>query len=59
MNNVLKIVRINAFIQSLHDTVLLDGRSVLCVTLDDTITFAESVDGNDGRLTDEQVSDPG
>lgn len=57
MNNLLKILRINTFIQSLHGTVYLDGNPVMCVTLAGTFTLKNSLDGIDGLLTDAQVTE--
>ncbi len=53
MNEIMKIIRINTYIQRKLGTVTLDGKEVLCVALD----RSAAVEGGDGELalSEEQV----
>ncbi len=55
MNDAMKIIRMNAFIQRGLGTLYLDGKEVLCVALDCTCTFVDG--GTDIPLTDEQLEE--
>lgn len=54
MNNMLKIISINAYIQREMGKLYLSGKEVLCVALDGTCTFDE---GDEIALTDAQLTD--
>ena len=53
-NDMIKIIRINAYIQRGMGKVILDGKEVICVALDKTCT---TVDDPEIGLTDEQLDD--
>jgi hypothetical protein len=55
MNEVMQIIRINAYIQHSTGKLYLLGKEVLCVALDGTCTFVEG--GTDVELTDVQRED--
>lgn len=54
VDDMVKIIRINAYIQRGMGKVTLDGKEVLCVALDKTCTTEDSPEIN---LTDEQLND--
>lgn len=56
MNDMMNIIRMNAYIQRNMGKLFLFGKEVLCVSLDRTITFAGEGEG-DVILTDAQLAD--
>jgi hypothetical protein len=54
MELMLKIIRINAYIQRKMGKVLLDGKEVICVALDNTCAV-EGEDNPEIELTSEQL----
>lgn len=54
MNYMVKIININAYIQRGFGTITLDGKEVLCVSLDRTCTFEGEGEG-DMVLNDDQL----
>ena len=54
--NVLKILRINTFLQVQHGMVYLDGVPIVCVALDGTCTLGRH-EMPDVMLTNEQIDD--
>jgi hypothetical protein len=54
MNNMLKFVNMNAYIQRNMGTLSLDGKTIFCVALDGTCSFD---DGEEIELTESQVED--
>lgn len=57
MNDIEKILRINAFIQRKMGTLYLDGREVYAVALDHSVSFVVVGDEADETLTDEQLEE--
>lgn len=56
MDEVMQILRINAYIQREMGKLYLSGKEVLCVALDRTCTFHVEGEG-DIELTDAQLDD--
>src|SRR5260221_12905670 len=57
MNDIEKILRINAFIQRKVGTLYLDGKEVYAVALDHSVSLAVIGDEADEILTDEQIEE--
>ena len=56
MDDMMKIIRINAYIQRGMGEVTLDGKSVECVALDRTCTFKSIGELDEQELTDDQLN---
>jgi hypothetical protein len=54
MNDIIKVLRINKYIQIDKGEVLLDGKRVICVTLNNTCAV-EDEDTGEMPLTSEQL----
>lgn len=55
MNDMVKIININAYIQRGLGKITLDDKEVLCIALDRMCTFKGSSIGNDVELDDDQL----